>query len=823
MSDRTILNLNKLNSTSISGSDMFLVTDISDKETKNIVASEFVNHLINKTNTFLTNSFTGSFFGNLIGTTDTSSYTLQSDTSKSSSFLIFNGDINGTASLSITSSNTMFSISASLADTSSYSISSSVSDITLYAATTSSTKALQSDSSSYALKSGTSSTSSFINYYGQDNGTVLSSSFSERSLRSLVATSVVNADSAVVYKSISSSFSTQAVTSSFVETSSYSTYAETALSATKRILSAINFNVSVSDSGSITVTPVSWKNVSNITTDHPSISTENYSNDRADAPFAAAGTDSQPYSISFYVKFKNHPYYSNPQVDLSALNTTVISSWHLTQNNLPTWTNSASDEQPPAFYVSAFPCGIDGYIIKILIYNIFYTSSVGGVNPYKFSYWKTLLDGSSISAIVYGNSQDLLSFGPPDSLPQQRISGSSYTPTANTTLVTNSVAIENFPFFPSESYNNVVSIASNVADNFNLLLLQNGNTKTDRKIAKLSGYGITGSVYNPFPNNTIQNILYDGNNTDGNNSRYVMVLPYTASYIDKTTFTSSNNPSWNISPFNFNQTYLKSVAHLTSSSYVLITTQSISFSSSNVYSGSLPIYTIPNITSNATPVITGSTFGISASLSPRIVTSCSLNSVVGISGSNSAVAVGTNGVVLYTNNSGIHWYRVDYLSTGSTSPLITYTSSVNNLNSVAYDTLNKLVFVGGSTTTNRSVLLFCAIPISPLDTTASNWNWSSSYFSNRTGSGLANDSIFSVYINNSNPSFAQLVSAGSASVADEKPNILYNLYYTPDASSRGNLNTINSAPIYNSIGIVNQNQYLFGGYNTITIYSQVSM
>jgi len=815
MSDRTILNLNKLNSTSISGSDMFLVTDISDKETKNIVASEFVNHLINKTNTFLTNSFTGSFFGNLIGTTDTSSYTLQSDSSKSSSFLIFNGDINGTASLSITSSNTMFSISASLADTSSYSISSSVSDITLYAATTSSTKALQSDSSSYALKSGTSSTSSFINYYGQDNGTVLSSSFSERSLRSLVATSVVNADSAVVYKSISSSFSTQAVTSSFVETSSYSTYAETAISSTERILSAINFNVSVSDGGSITITPVSWKNVSNITTDHPSISTANYVNDEAGTGYAAAGTNSQPYSISFYVKFKNHPYYSNPQVDLSKLNTTVISSWHLPQNNLPTGPNAV--EQPPAFYVSAFPCGIDGYIIKILIYNIFYTSSGGeGVNPYGFSTWKTLLNGSSISAIVYGNSQDLLSFGPPDSLPQQRISGSSYTPTINTELVTNSVVIENFPFYPSESYNNVVSIASNVADNFNLLLLQNGNTTTDRKIAKLSGYGITGSVYNPFPNNTIQNILYDGDN-----SRYVMILPYTASFIFKSDLQNFTDPSWNTFGVNFNQTYLKSAAHLTSNAYVLITTQSISFSSNNVYSGSLPIYTIPNITLDTITVITGSTFGISASLSPRIVTSCSLNSVVGISGSNSAVAVGTNGVVLYTNNSGIHWYRVDYLSTGSTSPLITYTSSVNNLNSVAYDTLNKLVFVGGSTTTNRSVLLFCAIPISPLDTTASNWNWSSSYFSQGTSS--ANDSIFSVYINNSNPSFAQPVAAGSASVAGGYPNILYNLYYTPDASSRGSLNSITSAPIYNSIGIVNQNQYLFGGYNSMSVYSQVSM
>jgi len=686
---------------------------------------------------------------------------------------------------------------------------------------------LQSDSSSYALKSGTSSTSSFINYYGQDNGTVYSSSFSERSINSLVATYISNPDSAVVYKSISSSFSTQALTSSFVETSSYSTYAETALSATERILSAINFNVSVSDSGSITVTPVSWKNVSNITTDHPSISTLEADPTGAGNPDTGPGdprcagyNESQPYTIGFYVKFKNHPYYSNPQVDLSALNTTVISSWNLTQDNLPVTVN---DEHPPAWYVSAFPCGIDGYVIKILIYNIYATSaggalgSNGEVNPYKFSTWKKLLNGSSISAIVYGNAQDLLSFGPTYSLPQQRISGSSYTPTVNNTLVTNSITITNFPYPQSSSYNNVVSIASNVADNFNLLLLQNGNTITDRKIASLYGYTISGSFYNPFPNDTIQNISYDIDN-----SRYAMILPYTASYIDKTTFTSSNNPSWNISPFNFNQTYLKSSAHLTSSAYVLITTQSISFSSGNVYSGSLPIYTIPNITSNTTPVITGSTFGISASLSPRIITSCSLNSVVGISGSNGAVAVGTNGVVLYTNNSGIHWYRVDYLSTGSTSPLInSYTSSVYNLNSVAYDTLNKLVFVAGSDNTKRSVLLYSAIPTGSYDTTASNWNWSSGYFANTTGSGLDNDSLYSVYINNSNPAFAQFVSVGTSTTAS---NIIYNLYYPTseylvDSRRKG----IKDSPIYNSIGIVNQNQYLFGGYNTMSVYSQVSM
>ena len=693
----------------------------------------------------------------------------------------------------------------------------------MYAATTSSTKALQSDSSSYALKSGTSSTSSFINYYGQDNGTVYSSSFSERSLRSLVATSVINPDSAVVYKSISSSFSTQALTSSFVETSSYSTYAETAISATERILSAINFNVSVSDSGSITVTPVSWKNVSNITTDHPSISTVTF--EKPETVDGCAGYNQlQPYTIGFYVKFKNHPYYSNPQVDLSALNTTVISSWNLTQDNLPA---TVDDEHPPTWYVSAFPCGIDGYVIKILIYNIFATSanngmglgSNGELNPYRFNTWKTLLNGSSISAIVYGNSQDLLSFGPPNSLPQQRISGSSYTPTVNTNLVTNSIAITNFPFEDSASYNNVVSIASNVADNFNLLLLQNGNTTTDRKIASLSGYTITGSFYNPFSNNTIQNISYDIDN-----SRYVMVLPYTASYIDTSSLQTTTNPSWNISPFNFNQTYLKSAAHLTESAYVLITTQSISFSSGNVYSGSLPIYTIPNIASSVTPVITGSTFGISASLSPRIITSCSLNSVVGISGSNGAVAVGTNGVILYTNNSGIHWYRVDYLSTGSTSPLITYTSSVNNLNSVAYDTLNKLVFVAGSDTTNRSVLLYSAIPNNPYDTTASNWNWSSSYFSSLTGSGTENNALYSVYINNSNPSFAQYVSVGSSSVTSGNPNIIYNLYYsTPEYLVDLRQKSIKVAAMYNSIGIINQNQYLFGGYNTMSVYSQVSI
>lgn len=139
---KTILQLNSLDRTSITGSDLLLIADICNRETKNIETSEFVNYVNNKLNVLLSGSFTGSFQGNLVGVSDTASYSLQSDYSKTSSNLLFSDNFNGTSSYSISSSNTLFSVSSSVSNHASFALSSSISDITLYAAKTSSTTSI---------------------------------------------------------------------------------------------------------------------------------------------------------------------------------------------------------------------------------------------------------------------------------------------------------------------------------------------------------------------------------------------------------------------------------------------------------------------------------------------------------------------------------------------------------------------------------------------------------------------------------------------------------------------------------------------------------
>jgi len=821
---QTIAQLNSLNSTTLSGSDLFLVTDISDKETKNIATSEFVQHLVNKTNILTTGSFTGSFYGHLIGTADTASYSTQADTSLSSSHLIFNGINNGTASLSITSSNSSNSLSSSYAISSSFAVSASVAMLSQYSLTYDTVQALQSNQSTYSIKSANSNTSSFINYYGQDNGTVTTSSFSEKANRTSVGGNIINPDSTVVAYSISSSFAQQALTSSYVLTSSFSNFSTYAQSAVSRVISAVEFYISVVDSGSsehVIINPTSWHNVSNITTDLPSFVKNKSDVTKYDTDQFSDNTSRNPYSISFYVKFKTHPYYSNPQTNIGLLNTTVSSTWHLTTTNLPRPDdNSVSFSSngwalEPTWYVSAFPCGIDGYIIKISIFDVGWSSG-DYYNYFMSSRWKNLLNGSSISAIVYGNTQDLLAFGPPDTIAQQRVS-SSYIPRITNTLIPSNNVITNFPLANSSSYGVITDIASNTSSNFNLLLLQNPNDNTNKIASLPSGYTITETTcYNPFTSSNITNIGYDSVN-----NIYTLLMPQSASYISATTLESSNKPSWTVSPFTFSSSnYFVGATQLTGSAYILISSQSISFAPNNVYTGSLPIYTLPSIMSNSIPAITGSAiYGISASSTPVSITSTNLNAVTNISGTNGAVAVGTNGVVLYTNNSGQNWYRVDYLSSGSISPLISTVAYVKNLTSVAYDSFNKLIFACGSDNNTRSAILYTAIPNAPYDTTASYWNWSSSYLK-FAAPDIDTSSLNSIYVNNQNSTYSQFVAIGSCSVS-ASANIMYNLYI-PNQKYIANPTPIIDGVNYNAIGMVNGNQYLLGGSASLNIYIPIT-
>ena len=179
MGQKTIADLNSLPKADLSDNDLLLITDLSDKETKNIEVSEFEGYIISKLDKLYTGSFTGSFYGKLYGTAITSSNSNLADVSTTSSVLSFNGNVNGTASYALSSSNSFYSISSSVSTSSSYSISSSYTYSSSFTNTTSSTYSKTSLYSLYSKQSDISITSSYINYYGQNNGTVHSSSFSE--------------------------------------------------------------------------------------------------------------------------------------------------------------------------------------------------------------------------------------------------------------------------------------------------------------------------------------------------------------------------------------------------------------------------------------------------------------------------------------------------------------------------------------------------------------------------------------------------------------------------------------------------------------------
>ena len=95
--------------------------------------------------------------------------------------MVFDGNVNGTSSFSITTINSDYSLTSSYSLSSSYSTTSSISNISLYTLNSSSNHSLNSNYASHSLHSDESYTSSYLNYYGQDNGTVISSSFAEQS------------------------------------------------------------------------------------------------------------------------------------------------------------------------------------------------------------------------------------------------------------------------------------------------------------------------------------------------------------------------------------------------------------------------------------------------------------------------------------------------------------------------------------------------------------------------------------------------------------------------------------------------------------------
>ena len=826
---KTILQLNSLDKTSLTGSDLLLIADICNRETKNIETSEFVNYVNNKLNVLLSGSFTGSFTGNLVGVSDSASYSLQSDYSKTSSNLLFSDYFNGTSSYSISSSNTLVSVSSSVSNNASFALSSSISDITLYAAKTSSTTALESDSSDYSFRSYLSETSSYLNYLGQDNGTVVSSSFSERALYTPLTVDILDKDSAIVAISEKSDFSFTSQTSLSVISASHAESVIYANGLLTRLFSSVEFFITVDTEGSIIVNPTSWKNVENISVDPAKISISGGNQ---------GNSSSQPFIISFLVKYRKHPPTSDTTANLSDVSTVVISSLELAQSNLITTGWPGGGEGCPFWYSSAYPCGLDGFVIKVIAY---YWQIVGErtlTNPWKLELFQTILNGARISATAFCNTDDILDFGPNSDLEQSfkkqtrpsRISISAqrsfskYKSIDIGTVFNNDIKNKVVLADLSKATDQIVSITYQ-ENGINFILFKTGNL--------LHVLGETAVVvYNPFSGSAMQaksptcNYIYYDVGSNGTGSYIIghsLGISYVSSSMIMCTLVKktqkAEDVSWTPPVWAHNTssgTYpassaknVKSICSLTASKYIFITDNSFTIKNT-VTTLNSSVYILPTL--DATGF---TTTPISSTTKPEITTK--LNSITRVNDTH-AIAVGTHGVILYItsskNSNDSIAYRVDdEARTDEKRSLYNYANIKNLIDVKVYK--EKYVYVCGVDELDTQCILSAPIPTENPEN-AQNWVWTGIQLQRKENQLALTSSLNSIFLYED-----EFLSVGSSSLAD------HNVVYSPERIGDNiTFNFTGSKDTeYISTGWLGDNLYLLGGSrnnkNILDIYSNI--
>ncbi len=903
MGQKTISDLNSLTKTSLSGSDLALITDVSAKETKNIEISELVSYINSKLDFLLTGSFTGSFYGNLKGNSNTSSLSQISNLSLTSSKLLFDGNVNGTASLSIITNDSSYSLSSSYSVSSSYSISSSRSNVSSYTLNSSSNHSLSSNFASRSLHSDESLTSSYLNYYGQNNGTVLSSSFAERSIYSLktdnLLTEFALSSSIQTALSKNSKYSFYTKECSTAITSSTSNYSDVAEETVPRLFSSVEFSVEVDDNNNINITPISWKNIKNI----------------------SAGKVGN-YYLDFYVKYKNKPLIDlQDEKFAESMNLATIGSVQLQNDNLTT--NSVN---VPVWNTTVFPCGKEGYVIRFTHYTCYKeekkagwaqlvvaiaTGLIGGIFAfaalpaflatiaavlnvagyillaagggaliaYFFGnddgavsntgplYWKKYLNGTYISAQTICNVNNFIDVGPQSTL-SQFVKKLNNLASLGVTSLKFFKSVSDFPINKSKInisqnstapgiYNKVVSIAHQKNSDKNLILMAESNDSNDRQILTSTGSNLTvTSIHYPRTGSESSDIIQDLKQVRYNevSGDYYGIsankLIYTSStYINNYTGSDYQGSIFNpTSPIfksytNASLTNLVSAVGLTDKKYILVRGDSYTLSNPT-----LPIYVASDVTTTSAPnqstagtipvtqnVKLGSTVtdptklpsGVSLD---EITRTISINSTVFTDvakiDSTKAIVVGDNGVVLYTNDSGQKWQRIDYIVRTDNFNLkssILYPTKINSVNVLdivnANNTVDKFIIMTGHSdykNTRQSFILGCTVPPSGQDLNPNMWNWNPIKFETI----LPRNNKTNQLITNKQSSFNNIFAENSSSIVVGYNSFDSGSYYN---YSIGTYTPYTSGDIDSTINVkcsskISDDQYLFGGDGFLNIY-----
>jgi len=890
MVKKAIPDLNQLSKENLSNNDLLLITDLSDKQTKNIKVSEFQDYTISKLDYLLTGSFTGSFSGKLYGSTLTSSFSNLTDLSKSSSFLLFNGDVNGTSSYSISSSKSTFSISSSQSNTSSHALSSSYSDVTLHAIKSSSIQSLKSSVSLYSESSLLSKTSSFLNYYGQNNGTAHSSSFSEICNLSSVADNIIDKASSIVKFAKNTNESNFSLHSDLAITSSMSINSTTANAALNRLFSSLEFRVDTDVANKkLKITPISWKNIRNI----------------------AAGKIGRLFT-DFYITYKKKPPFSSQQLEQAAsqLSLVTVGSFQLGADNLIRNIQPRSYNPVPIFTSYVFPCGIDGYVIRFVNYTLYgvkqrktwlgvitFASTKGRTpvtNDKGAVYWDKQLNGVVVSSQTFCNTVDFFNMGPPDDRIEQF--DGFLTSRTKFKILTKLNGFDNFPIESSTldilfkwssqgktndveddiDYNIVTSIASCSGSNYNLLLLEsNKNTYfTGRQIVLMNGKTLyPESIHFPKTGSNISASVGDSNYLCYNSSskQYLCVanskiLYITTSSINNYTgsseFDSYNPESQNLLPiwseyktgFTTNKKCEK-IAHITSSRYLLLTNEE--YKLKDTPSKSVPIYIIPDITSNVSPISSTGTgkyislninLGYSGNLPEvpkvkiddnpdgnyRVVNiNKTIFKTIKVLDSKRAIVAGVNGVIFYSNNIDINppnWIRVDPLSPEHDATTSNFLKSSNQylveINDIFTNKIGQqeLVTVCGQDISKRPSMINCVIPPKNDDLQVNKWNWEP----------VAEGSLFfadTLLRDDNNKLLPDQIGSGSFKVVFKDNNYIIAAGYSSFPSSSfyrydtvDKLFPFQTGPLkentdINAIGEIDGEMYIFGGKNTLDLYN----
>lgn len=904
MGQKSISDLNQLSKANLSNNDLLLITDLSAKETKNIEVSEFQDYTVSKLDYLTTGSFSGSFRGKLYGSTLTSSFSNLSDLSISSSFLLFNGNVNGTSSYSISSSVSTFSISSSQSNTASYAFSSSYSNVTLYAIKSSSIQSLNSSLSIYSESSLFSNTSSFLNYYGQNNGTAHSSSFSEICNLSSVADNITDKASSIVRYASKANESNFSKFSNYAITSSTSENSKTADSALNRLFSSLEFRISTDVTNKkINITPISWKNIRNI----------------------AAGTVGNLYT-DFYVTFKNKPPFPiERQAEASNLATVTVGSFQLGADNLIRNIQPNTKSPVPIFTSYLFPCGVDGYVIRFVnctlygeqrrgtggffgaIFSGLQSFFGGGSNVTRRStsvsndkgavYWDKQLNGVVVSSQTFCNTVDFLDMGPPNTLSQyQTFLASRF---GSKTLVKSNqfvgfpqesnILYDLFKWYPQPTieqqntipkdvpFNVVKSIAYASGSNYNLLLLENDTyypTFLGRQIALVEGktfyqnslhYPKTGSTVSASVSNC--NYLYY--NTSSN--QYICVDDTKVLYINSSSihnYTGSsiygNNlylnelqsklPIWN--EYKTNLTNCSKISHISNNRYILINDVNYNLKNIGEASSGMPIYIIPDITLQSTPIIQsndvlnlmlknenlilgydGSTSGIpEIELTPdnyvgnyrKVTINKTVFKTIKVLDTKRAIIAGENGIIVYSNNintSNPTWIRVDPLSPGQLNTSIYLRSSteylveINDMYTI-YPSSIEYVIVCGQDNSGRASMITCKVPVSD-DLIIANWSWQGiqGLFYQDTLDVDSNGNLLPTQIGSS--SFKSVFKDTNNVIAAGYSTFLTSSYYryaTDREVYPYQMGSYDTSSIINAIGRIENEMYIFGGKNTLDLY-----